>query len=252
MKNLTCVILAGGLGTRLSDKTTEIPKPMIKIGKHPLLIRIINHYKKYGIKKFVICMGYKQHVIKNFFLNYSFLENDIKISHKKVELITQNKLDCEINLIDTGENTNTGGRLKKIQKFIKDEDFFCTYGDGISDVNLEKLYKFHIKNKTIATLTAVRPYGRWGTVKISGTNVSSFREKFRQDTWINGGFFVFNKKIFKYLKQNSILEEHALVSLSKIKKLKAYKHHKFWHAVDTMKDLNYLNSIINEKNINNR
>jgi len=248
MKNLTCVILAGGLGTRLSDKTVEIPKPMIKVGKHPLLIHIINHFKKYGIKKFVICMGYKQHVIKNFFLNYSFLENNIKISKKGVEILTNKKIDCEISLIDTGDNTNTGGRIKKIEKLIEDEIFFCTYGDGISDVNLKKLYKFHTKNnKTIATLTAVRPYGRWGTLKIAGDNVSSFREKFKQETWINGGFFVFNKKIFKYLKKNSILEEQVFKRLSKIKKLKAYKHHKFWHAVDTMKDLNYLNSIINKK-----
>ena len=247
MKNLTCVILAGGLGTRLSDKTIEIPKPMITVGKHPLLIHIINHFNKYGIKKFIICMGYKQYVIKNFFLNYSFLENDIKISKKGVELLTNKKIDCEINLIDTGENTNTGGRIKKIEKLIEDENFFCTYGDGISDVNLEKLYKFHTKNKTVATLTAVRPYGRWGTLKMAGDNVSSFREKFKQDTWINGGFFVFNKKIFKYLKKNSILEEQVFLGLSKIKKLKAFKHHKFWHAVDTMKDLNYLNSIINKK-----
>jgi glucose-1-phosphate cytidylyltransferase len=251
MKNLTCVILAGGLGSRLSDKTTEIPKPMIKVGKHPLLIHIINHYKKYGIKKFVICMGYKQHVIKNFFLNYSFLENDIKISDNGVKLLTSKKIDCEINLIDTGEITNTGGRIKRIEKLIKDENFFCTYGDGISDVNLKKLYKFHIKNKTIATLTAVRPYGRWGTLKIIGNNVILFREKFKQETWINGGFFVFNKKIFKYLKKNSILEQDVLVSLSKKKKLKAYKHYNFWHAVDTMKDLNYLNTNIDEKKINN-
>jgi len=247
MKNLTCVILAGGFGSRISEKTIEIPKPMIEIADKPILIHIIEHYKKFHIKKFIICLGYKYEIIKKYFLNYSYLVNDIKISDNKVQLLRNKQMDADITLINTGLNTNTGGRIKKIEKYLDEDDFFCTYGDGISDVNLKNLFNFHKKKKKIATLTAVRPAGRWGTLKIKNSSVISFREKRKQDTWINGGFFVFNKKIFKYLNNNSILEDDCLTILAKKNKLSAYKHSEFWQAVDTLKDYNFLSELLSKK-----
>ena len=213
------IILAGGFGTRISEYTKTIPKPMIKINKKPILHHIMDHYSKYGHKEFYIALGYKGEVIKKYFKNK-------KISNWK------------INLIETGKNTMTGGRLKKFEKIINNETFMITYGDGLSDVNINKLVKFHKKNKKIATLTAVRPPARFGAVKLNGNKVSYFKEKSKLDEgWINGGFFVMEPTIFKYISGNkTFLEKEPLVNISKKKELVAFRHEGFWQCMDTKRD----------------
>lgn len=212
------VILAGGQGTRLAEYTKKIPKPMVKISKIPILEHIIKHYAKYGFKDFYIAAGYKQNIIKNYF-------------QKK-----KNRLN--INVIDTGQKTMTGGRLKRLKKYLEKETFLMTYGDGLADLNIKKLIKFHKKNQNIATLTAVRPPARFGAIKINGKKVSYFKEKSKLDEgWINGGFFVFEPKIFKYIKNdNTFLEKEPLSKLGKLKQLNAFKHKGFWQCMDTIRD----------------
>ena len=223
------VILAGGLGTRMSEITKIIPKPMVKILNKPILIHIMEHYYKYGFKEFYIALGYKGKVIKNFFKGKKF--------------------KWKTNLIETGKKTMTGGRLKRLKKFLKDDHFLMTYGDGISNVNIKKLIQFHRKNKKIATLTAVRPPARFGSIKINGKIVKVFREKSKIDEgWINGGFFVFDPKIFKYIKNDTtFLEKEPLEIISKKKQLIAYKHEGFWQCMDTLRD-KYLIEKILKKN----
>jgi glucose-1-phosphate cytidylyltransferase len=217
------IILAGGLGTRISEYTKTIPKPMIRIKNKPILHHIMDHYSSYGHKEFFIALGYKGNVIKNYFKN------------KKLS-------SWKINLIETGKNTMTGGRLKKFENIIKDETFMITYGDGLSDININKLINFHKKNKKIATLTAVRPPARFGSVKLHGNKVIYFKEKSKLDEgWINGGFFVMERKIFKYIKDNkTFLEKEPLVTISKKKELVAFKHLGFWQCMDTKRDKDYL------------
>ena len=220
------VILAGGLGTRMSEITKTIPKPMVKILNKPILIHIMEHYYKYGFKEFYIALGYKGKVIKNFFKGKKF--------------------KWKTHLIETGKKTMTGGRLKRLNKFLKNDHFLMTYGDGISNVNIKKLIQFHKKNKKIATLTAVRPPARFGSIKINGKIVKVFREKSKLDEgWINGGFFVFDPKIFKYIKNDStFLEKEPLEMISKKKQLIAYKHEGFWHCMDTLRDKYLIEKIL--------
>ena len=220
------VILAGGLGTRMSELTKTIPKPMVKINNKPILIHIMKHFSKAGFNEFYIALGYKGNVIKSFF--------------------KKNKFKWKINLIETGKNTMTGGRLKRMQKYLKDDSFFMTYGDGISNVNLKKLLKFHKKNKKIATLTAVRPPARFGSIKIKGNLVKVFKEKSKLDEgWINGGFFVFKPNIFKYIKNDkTFLEKEPLESISKKKELLAYKHQGFWQCMDTKRDKDLIEKLL--------
>ena len=212
------VILAGGQGTRLAEYTKKIPKPMVKIQKIPILEHIIRHYAKYGFKDFYIAAGYKQHIIKNHF------------KKKKTQL--------NINVIDTGQKTMTGGRLKRLKKHLEKETFLMTYGDGLTDLNIRNLIKFHKKNQNIVTLTAVRPPARFGGIKILGNSVKYFKEKSSLDEgWINGGFFVMESKIFNFLKNDhTVLERHPLETVSKKKKLGAYKHLGFWQCMDTFRD----------------
>ena len=223
------VILAGGLGTRLSEYTKLIPKPMVKIGGKPIILRIINLYKKYGFKEFYIALGYKGNVIRNFF-------------KKKVK-------DVKINLIETGKNTMTGGRLKRLKKYLKNETFLMTYGDGVSDINIKKLINFHKKNKSVMTLTAVRPPARFGSIKIKGDYVYYFKEKSSVDEgWINGGFFVIEPKIFKYIKNDKThLEREPFEKLAKKKSIKAFKYKGFWQCMDTKRDKDLLDKIIKKK-----
>jgi len=220
------VILAGGLGTRMSELTKTIPKPMVKIYNKPILIHIMEHYSKAGFNEFYIALGYKGKVIKNFF--------------------KKKKFKWKINLIETGIKTMTGGRLKKLKKFLKDDTFFLTYGDGISNVDLKKLLKFHKKNKKIATLTAVRPPARFGSIKINGNLVKVFKEKSKLDEgWINGGFFVFEPNIFKYIENDmTYLEREPLENISKKKQLVAYKHNGFWQCMDTKRDKDLIQKIL--------
>lgn len=228
---MNIVILAGGLGSRLSEITKTIPKPMVKINGKPILVRIMKHFAKYGFKNFYIALGYKGKVIKKYF--------------------AKNNFGWNINLINTGKKTMTGGRLRRLTKYLKNETFLMTYGDGLSDVNLNKLLKFHRKNKKLVTLTAVRPPARFGNLKIQGNNVEYFREKLNTDEgWINGGFFVMEDKIFKYIKdKKTILEQYPLEKLSKLGKLGAYKHNGFWQCVDTLRDKELLEEAIRKKQI---
>jgi glucose-1-phosphate cytidylyltransferase len=223
------VILAGGLGTRLSEYTKLVPKPMVKIGGKPIILRIINLYKKYGFNEFYIALGYKGNVIRNFF-------------KKRIK-------DVKINLIETGKNTMTGGRLKRLKKYLKNETFLMTYGDGVSDINIKKLINFHKKNKSVMTLTAVRPIARFGSIKIKGDYVYYFKEKSSVDEgWINGGFFVIEPKIFKYIKNDKThLEREPFEKLTKKKNIKAFKHKGFWQCMDTKRDKDLLDKIIKEK-----
>ena len=221
------VILAGGLGTRLSEYTHKIPKPMVQIGNIPILEHLINFYKKYGYYDFVIPVGYKGNVIRDYFRN------------KK-----NNKIMSKINLsiVNTGLKTMTGGRIKKIKKYIKSENFFLTYGDGLSNVDLKKLLKSHINSNSLVTVTAVHPIARFGEIIIKKNKVVSFKEKPQIQTgWINGGFFVMNKKIFNYIdNDNTELEKKPLETICKIGKLNAFKHEGFWQCIDTKKEKDQL------------
>jgi len=219
------VILAGGFGTRISDYTKTIPKPMIKINNKPILVHIMEHYSRYGYKNFYIALGYKGSVIKNYF--------------------KRNKFDWNIKLIDTGLNTMTGGRLKRMKKILGNETFFLTYGDGISNVNIKKLKKFHKSKNKMVTLTAVRPPARFGALKLKGNKVQYFKEKSKMDEgWINGGFFVIKPEFLKYIKNdNTFLEREPLEKVTRIKQLVAYKHKGFWQCMDTKRDKDKLEKI---------
>jgi glucose-1-phosphate cytidylyltransferase len=223
------VILAGGFGTRLSEYTKSIPKPMIKIGGLPILVRIMKHYAKFGFNEFYIALGYKGNVIKNYF--------------------KKNKFNWKINLIRTGKNTMTGGRLKRLKKYLNGESFFLTYGDGLSDINIIKLLKFHKKNKKLVTVTAVRPPARFGALKLKGNFVSYFKEKSRMDEgWINGGFFVVNFNFLNFIKNDkTYLEREPLEKISKLNELSAYRHNGFWQCIDNMRDLISINLKLKEK-----
>jgi len=229
--NMKVILLAGGFGTRLSEYTKTIPKPMINIGGKPMLFHIMKHYAKYGFKNFYIALGYKGKIIKKYF--------------------KKNFFDWNVNFIDTGKNTMTGGRLKRLKKYVGNNTFMMTYGDGISNLNLKKLLKFHKKNKKLVTLTAVRPPARFGAVKLKGQYVSSFKEKSKLDEgWINGGFFVMEPKFLDYIKNdNTYLEREPLEKLSKKKQLVAFKHEGFWQCMDTKRDKDKLNKILYKKKI---
>ena len=237
------IILAGGRGTRISEYTKTIPKPMIRIGKYPILIHIIKHYLSNNLKNFYLAIGYKGHVIKNYFKRFE-IKNNSDFSH------SINGKKCSIKLVDTGANTMTGGRLKRINKFIdKNEDFMFTYGDGISNVNLKKLLKFHQKNKKIVTVTAVHPPARFGEIILKNTLVKKFKEKPQvTQGWINGGFFVANQKIFNYISgDKEILEKRPLEKLTNRSQLAAYKHNGFWKCMDTVRDRDVLIELYKKK-----
>ena len=224
------IILAGGFGTRLSEYTKLIPKPMVPINNKPMLLHIMSQYAKYGYKDFYIALGYKGSVIRKYFKNF--------------------KSPWNINLVETGKNTMTGGRLKRFKKIIGNETFMMTYGDGISDVNIEKLLDFHNKRKKVATLTAVRPPARFGAVKISSSNkVKYFKEKSKIDEgWINGGYFVFEPQFFKLIKNDSTsLEREPLEKAAIQGQLNAFKHNGFWQCVNTKRDKDHLEKLLKQK-----
>ena len=225
------VLLAGGFGTRLSEYTKTIPKPMINIGGKPMLLYIMKQYAKYGFKDFYIALGYKGELIKKFFSKKFF--------------------DWNINLVETGMDTMTGGRLKRLKNYIGKETFMMTYGDGLSNVNLKKLLKFHKKNNKLVTLTAVRPPARFGVIKFKGHCVSYFKEKSKLDEgWINGGFFVMEPEFLKFIKNdNTYLEREPLEKVTRKKQLVAFKHKGFWQCMDTKRDKDKLNKIIKSKKI---
>tara|TARA_B100001057_G_C22724107_1_gene900931 strand:+ start:317 stop:994 length:678 start_codon:yes stop_codon:yes gene_type:complete len=216
------VILAGGYGTRISEYTKTIPKPMVMIKNKPLIYYVMKIYAKYGYKDFYIALGYKGNVIKNYF-------------KKRIH-------DWNVNLIETGKSTMTGGRLKRLRQLLNDETFLLTYGDGVSNVNIKKLVNFHKKNKKLVTLTAVRPPARFGALKLKGGKVKYFKEKSKLDEgWINGGFFVVEPKFLKFIKNDkTYLEREPLEKICKLNNLIAYKHYDFWQCVDTKRDLDKL------------
>ena len=225
------VLLAGGFGTRLPEYTKTLPKPMISINGRPILFHIMKFYAKHGFKNFYIALGYKGEMIKKFF-NKKFY-------------------DWNVNLVETGKNTMTGGRLKRLKKYLGNETFMMTYGDGLSNVNLKKLLKFHKKNKKLVTLTAVRPPARFGALKLKNNHVTYFKEKARLDEgWINGGFFVMEPKFLKFIKNDSTyLEQEPLEQMTKKKQLAAFKHEGFWQCMDTKRDKDKLDKVLKSKKV---
>ncbi|EGP92880.1 glucose-1-phosphate cytidylyltransferase [Nitrosarchaeum koreense] len=244
---MKAVILAGGLGTRISEETSSKPKPLIDVGGMPILWHIMKIYSSYGINDFVICCGYKGYMIKEYFANYSLHMSDVTFDMKNNSMEVHHKSvePWKVTLVDTGLNTFTGGRLGRVKKYVNDDTFCFTYGDGIADINISDLIKFHKSKKKTATITAVQPPGRFGMLEIENDDVLKFKEKPEGDgNWINGGFFVLEPNVFDYIKGDStIWEREPLEKLSHERSLSAYKHKGFWHAVDTLRDKNYLEEL---------
>jgi len=251
---LKVVIFAGGLGTRLSEETVLKPKPMVEIGGKPILWHIMKKYSNHGFKDFIILLGYKGYVIKEFFYNYYLHQNnfDINLSTNEINFHKSESENWKVSLIDTGEGTMTGGRLKRIEDYIDEDDFLLTYGDGVCDVDINKLVDFHFEKKRTLTITAVMPEGRYGQLNINKSNgdVLSFEEKPKGDgNWINGGYFVCNKKIFNYLEDDTtVFENEPMSNLASSREMNAYHHHGFWQCMDTLRDKTLLEKIYNENN----
>ena len=242
------VILAGGLGTRLSEETDLKPKPMVEIGEFPIIWHIMKIYSYYGFTDFIICLGYKGYVIKEYFANYFLHKSDIEIDIKnnEIEYLNSKTEPWKIKLIDTGLNTMTGGRIKRVKKYLENETFMMTYGDGLSNVNLNLLEQFHLKSNKMVSVTAVQPTGRFGSLSINEEdNITTFIEKPPGDNfWINGGFFVMEPDVFDFIKDDqTIWEREPLEQISNINQLIAFKHNGFWHPMDTLRDKNYLNEL---------
>lgn len=251
IENIPVFILCGGLGTRIKEETEFRPKPMIPIGEHPILLHIMKTYSKYGFRKFVLCLGFKSEIIKSYFLNYYTFNSDITVNllnnTTKVHSVDHN-LDWEVTLAFTGESTMTGARIAiACEKYLGDaENFAVTYGDGLTDANLNDEYNYHLQHKKIGTLLGVNPPSRFGEIKILNDNVIEFDEKPEfKEKWINGGYFFFNKKFLKYLKKDPdcVLEREPLIKLSKDGQLNLFKHNRFWGCMDTQRDMDYLNKL---------
>jgi glucose-1-phosphate cytidylyltransferase len=239
------LILAGGFGTRLSEQTEIKPKPMVEIGGKPILWHILKIYSTYGYNDFVILLGYKGYVIKEFFANYFLHQSDltIDIKNNKIEIHDNYSENWKITLVDTGAETLTGGRIKRAGKFVDNEPFLLTYGDGVSDVDIQKLVDFHKSHGKLATMTAIQPEGRFGALDISKNNeINSFIEKPKGDNaWINGGFFVCQPEVLNYINgDETIFEKEPLEKLAKEGQLQAFKHDGFWQCMDTLRDKNRL------------
>jgi glucose-1-phosphate cytidylyltransferase len=244
---MKAVILAGGLGTRISEESHLKPKPMIEIGGRPILWHIMKIYSHYGINDFVICLGYRGYVIKEYFANYFLHMSDVTfdISENRMEVHQHYAEPWRVTLVDTGQETLTGGRLKRVQEYVGNEGFCFTYGDGVADIDIGKLIQFHRSQRSLATLTAIQPPGRYGAVTIDDARVLSFAEKPEGDgAWINGGFFVLEPGAVDYIQgDQTSWESDALVRLSRDGKLSGYKHAGFWQAMDTLRDKNQLEDL---------
>lgn len=235
------VILAGGLGTRLSEETDIKPKPMIEIGGRPILWHIMKIYSHFGFNEFVICLGYKGYVIKEYFANYFLHESDVTfdIKNNNFEVHTSEIEPWKITLVDTGAETMTGGRLKRVQKYVGNEPFMLTYGDGLGDVNIKELVDYHQKTQKLATVTAIQTHGRFGSLNFDSNGfVQAFQEKPKNLNWVNGGFFVLEPQVFDYIESetDSIWEKKPLENLVMDGQLTAYQHNGFWHPMDTLRD----------------
>ncbi len=245
---MKAIILAGGLGTRISEETSLRPKPMIEIGGRPILWHIMKMYSAYGIHEFIICCGYKGYMIKEYFANYFLHMSDVTFCMKsnKMEVHEQHVEPWRVTLVDTGDHTMTGGRLKRVAQYVKDEDAFCfTYGDGVADVNISQLIAFHKQHDKHATVTAVQPPGRYGALNMDGKSVRGFIEKPQGDGgWINGGFFVLTPYCLDLIDDDAThWEENPLNSLAAQNDLMAYEHSGFWQPMDTLRDKNYLEEL---------
>ena len=244
---MKAVILAGGLGTRISEESHLKPKPMIEIGGKPILWHVMKIYSHYGINDFVICLGYKGYVIKEYFANYFLHMSDVTFDmhSNKMEVHQKHVEPWQVTLVDTGEKTLTGGRLKRVQKYIGTEAFCLTYGDGVANVNIRALIDFHKKHGNKATVTAIQPPGRYGALSLDGANVSSFQEKPAGDgAWINGGFFVLDPSVLDLIEgDESSWESTPLLKLADEGSLCAYQHKGFWQAMDTLRDKNHLEEL---------
>ncbi len=245
------VILAGGFGTRLSEETSLRPKPMIELLGKPILWHIMKIYSYYGFNDFIICLGYKGYIIKEYFYHYFLHETDITIDLKnnKLEYHNTNSESWKVTLVDTGLNTLTGSRIKRVQKYIGNETFMMTYGDGVSDININNLLNFHKQHGKYATMIAVRPMGRFGALKIENDLVIDFKEKPVEDgNWINGGFFVLESEIFNYIDNDNNIswEKEPLERLAQDNQLNAFKQFNFWKPMDTLRDKNELEKYIKD------
>ena len=244
---MKAVILAGGLGTRISEETSTRPKPMVEIGGKPILWHIMKSYSAHGIHDFVICCGYKGYVIKEYFANYFLHMSDVTfdMQNNKMEVHQRSAEPWRVTLVDTGEETMTGGRIKRVAEHIGSEDFCCTYGDGVSDVNITELIAFHRQQGKLATLTATQPPGRFGALNFAGNSVASFQEKPQGDGgWINGGFFVLSPKVLDYIKDDStIWEREPMEKIASEGQMAAYFHTGFWQPMDTLRDKNHLEEL---------
>ncbi len=248
---MKAVILAGGYGTRISEESGIRPKPMVEIGGKPILWHIMKIFSAYHINDFILCCGYKGYVIKEYFVNYFIHQSDISVDVKnnKINVLQNDVEPWNVSMIDTGENTMTGGRIKRVKEYIGDEAFFMTYGDGVSDINIHALLDFHKTQQTLATVTAVQPPGRFGTFTLSEkqTKITNFREKPKGDgAWVNGGFFVLEPGIMDYIDgDDTVWEREPLVRLAKDGQLSAYKHDGIWQPMDTIRDKNLLEDMWN-------
>jgi glucose-1-phosphate cytidylyltransferase len=244
---MKAIILAGGLGTRISEETSTRPKPMIEIGGKPILWHIMKTYSSHGIHDFIICCGYKGYVIKEYFANYFLHMSDVTFDMKlnKMEVHQRNAEPWKVTLVDTGDETMTGGRIKRVANYIGNEDFCCTYGDGVGDIDITRLVAFHKHHGKLATLTATQPPGRFGALELSGIDILKIQEKPRGDgSWINGGFFVLSPKVLDYIEGDQTLwEKEPLERLALSGQLSAYLHHGFWQPMDTLRDKTHLEEL---------
>lgn len=243
------VILAGGFGTRISEESHLIPKPMIEIGEKPILWHIMKYYSSFGFNDFIVCCGYKQYVIKEFFADYYLHMSDVTFdftAENKMIVHNNNTEPWKVTLIDTGLNTLTGGRIKRVKEYIGNEPFMLTYGDGVANVNIQDLVDFHYSHGKIATITAIQPGGRFGMLEINNQEgINSFKEKSKEDGgWINGGFMVLNPEIINYIDGDStVFEKEPLETVALEGQLKAFRHHGFWQCMDTMRDKQLLETL---------
>ncbi|HBW35507.1 glucose-1-phosphate cytidylyltransferase [Desulfosporosinus sp. BICA1-9] len=243
------VILAGGFGTRISEESHLIPKPMIEIGEKPILWHIMKYYSSFGYNDFIVCCGYKQYVIKEFFADYYLHMSDVTFdftAENKMIVHNNNTEPWKVTLIDTGLNTMTGGRVKRVKDYIGNEPFMLTYGDGVADVNINELVEFHNSHGKIATITGIQPGGRFGMLDIDASEgINSFKEKSKEDGgWINGGFMILNPEIMDYIDGDScVFERYPLETVASEGQLKAFRHHGFWQCMDTMRDRELLESL---------
>lgn len=244
---MKAVILAGGLGTRISEETGTRPKPMVEIGGKPILWHILKLYSYHGINDFVICLGYKGYMIKEYFMNYSLHMSDVtfNIADGDMTVHRSHAEPWKITLVDTGDATMTGGRIRRIAPYLDDEDFCCTYGDGVSNVNIRDLIAFHRQQKTLATMTAVQPPGRFGAFSMANNKVTRFEEKPSGDgAWINGGFFVLSPRVIEYIDgDSSVWEREPLERLATNGQLSSYLHRGFWQPMDTLRDKMHLEEL---------